>query len=161
MPATSTDYHIWLIAPDSHYITRLCHRLSLNPDYIVRRFLTVAQALAHRPAATAAPNALILDSDGPEGLPRRIVRKLHERLPAARCYVLAGQPCLEAEGELRELGISGYLAKDADSPEQLWKALAQARRQPAPAPTPPGGPPPPPPAPPGPAPPPPQRGGAR
>ena len=142
MPSTSTDYHIWLIAPDSHYITRLCHRLCLNPDYIVRRFQTVAQALAHRPAATAAPNALILDSDGPEGLPRRIVRKLHERLPSARCYVLAAEPSLEAEGELRELGISGYLAKDADSPERLWQALARARQQPAPAPTPPAPPPP-------------------
>ena len=134
MPSSTTDYHIWLIAPDSHYVTRLCHRLSLNPDYIVRRFPTVAQALAHRPAA---PNVLILDSDGPEGLPRRIVRKLHERLPAARCYVLAGEPSLEAEGELRALGISGYLAKDADSPERLWQDLARARQQPAPAPTPP------------------------
>ncbi|WP_223652739.1 sigma-54 interaction domain-containing protein [Hymenobacter psoromatis] len=137
---TSTYYHIWLIAPDSHYITRLCHRLSLNPDYQVRRFSTVAQALAHRPAATAAPNALILDSDGPEGLPRRIVRKLHERLPAARCYVLASEPNLEAEGELLELGISAYLAKDTNSPELLWKALAQARQQPAPVPTPPAAP---------------------
>ena len=136
MLPSSSYYHIWLIAPDSHYVTRLCHRLCLNPDYLVRRFSTVAQALAYRPAATASPNALILDADGPEGLPRRIVRKLHERLPTARCYVLGTEPNLALEGELLALGISAYLLKDAQSPDVLWQALALARQQPAPAPTP-------------------------
>ena len=134
MSLVSTNYYIWLIAPDSHYVTRLCHRLSLNPDYIVRRFATVAQALAHRPAATAIPHALVLDSDGPEGLSRRIVGKLRERLPATRCYVLASEPSLAVEDELRALGVSDYLAKAADGPERLWQALALARQPPAPTP---------------------------
>ena len=128
-------YHIWLIAPDGHYVTRLCHRLSLNPDHVLRRFATVAQALAYRPAAPAAPNALILDADGPEGLPLRLVRRLHERLPAARCYVLAAEANGRAEAELLTQGIAGYFAKDASSPDRLWQALARAR-QPAPTPPP-------------------------
>ncbi len=132
---TKTDlYHIWLIAPDSHYITRLCHRLSLNPDHLVRRFTTVAQALAYRPAATAAPNALILDGDGPEGLPQRIVRKLHERLPAARCYVLAGEADSRVEAELLTQGITGYFVKDTGSIDLIWHSLARARQQAPPTP---------------------------
>ncbi len=125
----TTHYHIWLIAPDSYYITRLCHRISLNPDYLVRRFATVAQALAYRPAATAAPNVLILDGDGPEGLPYRIVRKLYERLPSAQCYVLANEAGGLVKAELLTQGITGHFIKDTDSLELIWQALARARQQ--------------------------------
>jgi DNA-binding NtrC family response regulator len=130
---TSGYYHIWLIGPDSNYITRLCHRLSLNPDYLVRRFATIALALAQRSAAPAAPNALILDSDGQEGLPPRLLRKLRERLPAAPLFVLANEPDPALETTLLSQGISHYIVKDPQSPERLWQALAEAR-QPAPAP---------------------------
>ncbi|MDJ0364362.1 sigma-54 dependent transcriptional regulator [Hymenobacter sp. H14-R3] len=125
---TSGYYHIWLIGPDSHYVTRLCHRLSMNPDHLVRRFTTVALALAYRSAATAMPNALILDGDGPEGLPRRLVRKLSERLPTAHCFVLASEPDAEMEEELLSQGIDHYLLKDLGSPERIWEALAAARQ---------------------------------
>ncbi|MGI4760016.1 MAG: sigma-54 interaction domain-containing protein [Janthinobacterium lividum] len=126
----SSHYHIWVIGADSHYMMRLCHRLSLNPDHLVRRFATVALALAYRSAATALPNALVLDSDGQEGLPRRLMRKLRERLPQAHFYVLANEADAEAEADLLGQGISGYLVKDMHSPERLWQALA-ATRQPA------------------------------
>jgi two-component system response regulator AtoC len=132
---TSSHYQIWLIGADSHYITRLCHRLSLNPDHLVRRFATVALALAYRSAATALPNALILDSDGQEGLPRRLMRKLRERLPQAHFFVLANEANAEVEADLLSQGISAYLVKDVHSPERLWQALATAR-QPAAAPAP-------------------------
>jgi DNA-binding NtrC family response regulator len=125
---TSGYYHIWLIGPDSHYVTRLCHRLSLNPDHLVRRFTTVALALAYRSAATAMPNALILDGDGPEGLPRRLVRKLRERMPDANCFVLASEPDAEMEEDLQSQGINHYLRKDLGSPERIWEALATARQ---------------------------------
>jgi two-component system response regulator AtoC len=133
---TSSHYQIWLIGADSHYITRLCHRLSLNPDHLVRRFTTVALALAYRSAATALPNALILDSDGQEGLPRRLMRKLRERLPQAHFFVLANEANAEVEADLLSQGISEYLVKDVHSPERLWQVLATARQQaaaPAPA----------------------------
>ena len=125
---TSGYYHIWLIGPDSYYITRLCHRLSLNPDHLVRRFATVALALAYRSAATATPNALILDSDGQEGLPRRLVRKLRERLPTAHFFVLASEPDAALEADLLSQGISQYVVKDTNSPERLWQALIDARQ---------------------------------
>jgi two-component system response regulator AtoC len=125
---TPDYYHIWLIGPDSHYITRLCHRLSLNPDYMVRRFTTIALALAHRSAASVAPNALILDSDGQEGVPLRLVHKLRERLPAAHFFVLADEANAEVEADLLNQGISQYLVKDLHSPERLWQALAAARQ---------------------------------
>jgi DNA-binding NtrC family response regulator len=125
---TSSYYHIWLIGPDSHYITRLCHRLSLNPDHLVRRFSTIALALAQRSSATALPNALILDSDGQEGLPRRLVRKLRERLPTAHFFVLTSEADAETEADLLAQGISQYLAKDLQSPERLWQALVTARQ---------------------------------
>jgi len=95
---------------------------------LVRRFATVALALAHRSAATAMPNALILDGDGQEGLPRRLLRKLRERLPLARFFVLASEPDAEAEADLLSQGISEYMVKDLGSPERLWQALATARQ---------------------------------
>ncbi|WP_254244905.1 sigma-54-dependent transcriptional regulator [Hymenobacter sp. BRD67] len=127
----SGSFHIWLIAPDSNYIMRLCHRLSLNPDHVVRRFTTVAQALAYRLPTAATPGALILDGDGPEGIPLRLVRKLRERLPTAHCYIVASQPTVEEKAELQSQGITNYLAKEPGSPEQLWQAMTQARHQPA------------------------------
>jgi len=126
---TTDYYHIWLIGPESFYITRLCHRLSLNPDHLVRRFTTIAQALAQRASATALPNALILDSDGQEGLPRRLVRKLRERLPTAHFFVLASEADADTETDLLAQGISAYLVKDLQSPERLWQALVGARQQ--------------------------------
>ena len=125
---TSGYYHIWLIGPDSNYTMRLCHRLSLNPDYLVRRFATIALALAYRTAATAAPNALILDSDGQEGLPPRLLRKLRERLPTAPMFVLANEPNPTLEAALLSQGISAYVVKDAQSPERLWQAIGEARQ---------------------------------
>jgi two-component system response regulator AtoC len=129
---TSGYYHIWLIGPDSPYTMRLCHRLSLNPDYLVRRFTTIALALAHRATATAAPNALVLDRDGQEGLPQRLLRKLRERLPAARFFVLANAPNAQEEADLLSQGISQYIVKDLQGPERLWQALADARQPAAP-----------------------------
>lgn len=125
---TADYYHIWLIGPDSHYITRLCHRLSLNPDHLVRRFATIALALAQRSTATALPNALVLDSDGQEGLPRRLVRKLRERLPTAHFFVLASETDADAKADLLAQGISEYIVKDLQGPERLWQALAAARQ---------------------------------
>ena len=130
----TSHYHIWLIGADTHYITRLCHRLSLNPDYVVRRFTTVALALASRTLATAMPNALVLDSDGQEGLPRRLMRRLRERLPQAHFFVLANEANAETEADLLSQGISQYIVKDLHSPERLWQALATARQGGAPAP---------------------------
>ncbi|GAA4502588.1 sigma-54-dependent response regulator transcription factor ZraR [Hymenobacter ginsengisoli] len=134
---TSDYYHIWLVGPDSHYITRLCHRLSLNPDHVVRRFTTIALALAQRSSVTTIPNALILDSDGQEGLPRRLVRKLRERLPAAVFFVLADAHDAETEADMLAQGISQYVVKDLQSPERLWQALAAARQPVAVPPAPP------------------------
>lgn len=136
----SDHFTIWLIGPDSYYITRLCHRLSLNPDYRVRRFTTVAAALAARPAlGTPAPDALVLDSDdAAHALPRRLVPKLRERLPDAPFFVLADEFDAALEAELRQQGVTECLLKDAGSPERLWHALTHTRmptpQAPAPAP---------------------------
>ncbi len=131
---TTSHYNIWLIGADTHYVTRVCHRLSLNPDYVVRRFATVALALASRALATAPPNALVLDSDGQEALPQRLMRKLHERLPQTPFFVLADKADAETEADLLSQGISQYIVKDLHSPERLWQALATARQGAAPAP---------------------------
>ena len=138
---TSLPYHIWMIGPDNAYVTRLCHRLSLNPDYVIRRFITLALAQAYRPAAGALPEALILDADGqPEALFRCLLYKLRERLPQALCYVLTSQPEAATDAGLFGQDITDCLAKDAASPERLWQALTLARQQPAPAPAAPAGP---------------------
>jgi two-component system response regulator AtoC len=123
------QFIIWLIGPDSYYITRLCHRLSLNPDYRVRRFTTVAAALAARPTpGMPPPNALVLDSDdAAHALPRRLVPKLRERLPQAPFFVLADQTDTVFEAELLQQGVTEYIIKDAGSPERLWQAIAKAR----------------------------------
>ncbi|MVN76301.1 AAA domain-containing protein [Hymenobacter sp. HMF4947] len=135
-------YHIWLIGPDSSYITRLCHRLSLNPDYLVRRFTSIALAQTYRPAPSAAPEALILDGDGhTDALPWRLIQKMRERLPKTVFYVLTSQLESATEAEMLRRGVTDYIEKDSASIERLWQALAQARQRPAaaqaPAPTPP------------------------
>jgi DNA-binding NtrC family response regulator len=129
---SAPHYLIWLIGPDSHYITRLCHRLCLNPDYRVRRFTSVPAALAARPTAgSPLPNALVLDSDdaGHE-LPPRLVPKLRERLPGAPFFVLAAHANAELEAELLSQGVTAYIVKDTGSPERLWQAMAKARDTP-------------------------------
>ena len=126
-----TTYHIWVVGPDSGYLTRLCHRLCLNSNFMVRRFATIALAQAHKPAAGIAPNALILDSDGQaELLLRRLLQKLRERLPEAALYVLTSEPDTAAETELLRLGATGYFEKTTASHELLWQALTQAHQQP-------------------------------
>ncbi|NML66831.1 sigma-54-dependent Fis family transcriptional regulator [Hymenobacter sp. RP-2-7] len=133
---TPSSYIIWLIGPDSYYVTRLCHRLCLNPDYQVRRFTSVAAALAARPSpGSPLPNALVLDSDdAAQQLPQRLLAKLRERLPEAPLFVLADQANATLEAQLLSQGITAYLVKDAGSPERLWQALAKTRE---PQPTPP------------------------
>lgn len=136
----SDQFTIWLIGPDSYYITRLCHRLSLNPDYRVRRFTTVAAALAARPTpGLPPPDALVLDSDdAAHALPRRLVPKLRERMPQAPFFILADQADAALEAELLRQGVTDYIIKDATSPERLWNAIAKARTpRPAAAPVPP------------------------
>ena len=132
---TSTlPFHVWIIGPDSTYLTRLCHRLSLNPDYLIRRFLTVPQAQAYRVPVGAVPHALLFDADGhPAALPRRLVHKLLQRLPEAHYYILTDCPDPDAEEQLLRQGVSGYFAKDLASVERVWTALAQARAVPSPA----------------------------
>ena len=91
--------------------------------------MTVAGALAHRPAAgMPPPDALVLDSDdAAHALPRRLVPKLRERLPRAPFYLLADHLAPELEAELLRQGVTECLTKDANSPERLWQALTKAR----------------------------------
>ena len=129
---STTSFHLWIIGPDSPYITRLCHRLSLNPDYLIRRFLTIAQAQACQVPMAAVPHALLFDADGyPAALPRRLMHKLVQRLPEAHCYVLTDCPDPDTEELLLREGVSGYFAKTPASIERIWVALAQARDMPS------------------------------
>jgi len=57
------------------------------------------------------------------------VRKLHERLPWAQCYVLANEADSRVEAELLTQGVAGYFVKDTGSLELIWQALARARQQ--------------------------------
>ncbi|MGI4833762.1 MAG: sigma-54 interaction domain-containing protein [Janthinobacterium lividum] len=134
---TATPYIIWLIGPDSYYVTRLCHRLCLNPDHQVRRFANVAAALAARPGlGSALPNALVLDSDDAAQGPPLLLAKLRERLPKAPFFVLADQANDALETQLLSQGVTAYLVKDASSSERLWQALAKTHEpQDAPPPT--------------------------
>ncbi|MGI4873988.1 MAG: sigma-54 interaction domain-containing protein [Janthinobacterium lividum] len=132
MEKNSTRY-IWVIGPDSTYFTRLCHRLSLNPDYELRRFTTLPLAQACRPAAGQLPHALLADVDNsPEALWQCLLHKLHERYPHAAVFALANQVAAEPQ----PLPFAEYLEKNSASLDHLWKALAQVRHQPPPPATP-------------------------
>ena len=125
-------YYIWLIGVDSSYLTRLCHRLSLNPAFELRRFTTLPLAQAFRPAASLLPYALLLDSDGqPEAVWQCLLHKLRERYPQALVCTFTSQPDPTTAADLRRQGHVHYLEKNNATLDQVWQLLTTPPQLPA------------------------------
>ncbi|MEJ7659781.1 MAG: hypothetical protein WKG07_09210 [Hymenobacter sp.] len=99
-----------------------------------------ARKLAHRPARGAPSCLLILGGrHEPEGTPGASCASCRSAYPPLAATCMAGAPCPAAEGELRSWASAATLAKDAGSPERLWRAPAPARQRQPRRPYPPGG----------------------
>ncbi len=129
---TTTDFlTVWLLGDNEAYLNTLDYQLGRNPDHQLRRFATVAQALALA-RADERPDALVFDcGPRPDLAIFRAVQQLREHLPQAALLLVSSQNDVSTAVELMRHGATNYLVKDPTTPDRLWQLLAQLRQQPA------------------------------
>jgi two-component system response regulator AtoC len=124
-------FEIWLLGYDEAYSSLLSHQLGRNPDYRMRRFATIPQALASAQDGDQ-PEAIIFDGGPtPDGPVYQAVQHLRELLPQTAIFLISTQADVSTAVELMRRGATHYLVKDITTPDQLWQLLTQTRQQPA------------------------------
>jgi DNA-binding NtrC family response regulator len=122
----AATFDIWLLGNNEAYSNLLSHYLGRNPDYRLRRFSTVALALASAQEGEQ-PEAIIFDcGPAPDAAARRAVQQLRQLLPQAGLFLISSQADISTAVELVRQGASDYLVKDTTTPDRLWQLLAQA-----------------------------------
>ena len=134
----AATFEIWLLGSNEAYSSLLSHQLGRNPDYRMRRFATIPQALATAQEGDQ-PEAIIFDcGPTPDGPAYQAVQRLRELLPQAAIFLVSTRSDVSTAVELMRHGATNYLVKDATTPDRLWQLLAQARQQPTARPAPKG-----------------------
>jgi len=124
----AASFEIWLLGYNEAYSSLLSHQLGRNPDYQLRRFSAVPQALASAQDGET-PEAIIFDcGPTPDGVAHQAVRQLRELLPQTALFVISTQADVSTAVELMRQGASNYLVKDGTTPDRLWQLLAQTSR---------------------------------
>ncbi|RZL10354.1 MAG: sigma-54-dependent Fis family transcriptional regulator, partial [Hymenobacter sp.] len=131
-------FEIWLLGSNEAYSSLLSHQLGRNPDYRMRRFGTIPQALASAQDGDQ-PEVVIFDcGPTPDRAVYQTVQHLRELLPQAAIFLISTKADVSAAVELMRHGATNYLLKDPTTPDRLWQLLTQLRQPPAARPAPKG-----------------------
>ncbi|RZK22884.1 MAG: sigma-54-dependent Fis family transcriptional regulator [Hymenobacter sp.] len=121
----SAPPELWLLGTTEAYGNLLSHHLGRNPDYQLRRFMTVPLALVSIKAG-ATPKALVVDcGPAPTAPLYQAVRQLREQLAGAAIFVLSSQADISTVVEVMRHGATDYLLKDPTTLDRLWQLVGR------------------------------------
>lgn len=115
---------IYVVDDDVVYSSVIAHYLSLNPNYIVKKFHSSKEILA---SLHERPHIITLDYSLPDTDGDKLLVQIKELSPESNVIVISGQEDIKVVINLFKKGAHDYLVKDGDTLERLWMAIQNLR----------------------------------
>ncbi|MFM9057372.1 MAG: sigma-54-dependent transcriptional regulator [Bacteroidota bacterium] len=118
---------IFVVEDDAWYRELLTHHLSLNPDNVVRGFLSASEVLQALEQET--PDVITIDYRLPDLDGQQLIKRIRALAADSALIVISGQEDVHTALELLRQGVYDYLVKNEETRERLWNAINNIRTQ--------------------------------
>jgi DNA-binding NtrC family response regulator len=115
---------IFIVEDDAVYSSVLAHFLSLNPDFIVKKFRSAKEFLS---CIHEKPDIVTLDYSLPDTTGDRLLMQVKELSPETKIIMVSGQENINISVDLFKKGAHDYIVKDEDTHERLWMTISNFR----------------------------------
>lgn len=115
---------IFIVEDDALYSAILSHYLSLNPDFVVKKFSTAAAFLK---CIHEKPDVVTLDYSLPDGRGDELLTQIKEQSPDTKIIIVSAQEEIKIAIDLLKKGADDYIVKDAETQDRLWIAIKNLR----------------------------------
>ncbi|MBS1974990.1 MAG: response regulator, partial [Bacteroidetes bacterium] len=105
-------FKVFILEDDTWYGSMLQHYLSLNPEYIVKRFESPGDFFAQ---LHESPDVITLDFSLPDCDGAEVLRKIKQQNPDLRVIIISGQEDVATAINLLKNGAYDYIVKDEDT----------------------------------------------
>jgi DNA-binding NtrC family response regulator len=117
-------FKIFIVEDDLWYSSMLEYYLSLNPDYVVKKFDTAKSLLSK---LYEKPDVITLDYSLPDTTGDKLLTQIREASPDTKVIIISGQEDVKVALDLLKKGAYDYIVKDDDAKDRLWNAMNNLR----------------------------------
>lgn len=127
MSKSDKNFTIFLVEDDAWYAKILEYQLSLNPDYVVEKFLTGEDCVKN---LYKNPNVICMDYSLPDMDGKSLLKKINRTHSNTPVIVISGQKDVKLAIEiLQEENVVDYIVKDDDTKDRLWKSVLKVKEK--------------------------------
>ncbi len=117
-------FKVFIVEDDTWYGSMLQHYLSLNPEFVVKRFESPGEFFSH---LHENPDVITLDYSLPDCDGAEVLKKIKHSNPDARVIVISGQEDVATAINLLKNGAFDYIVKDDETKDRLWNSIKNLR----------------------------------
>ena len=121
---TNNAFKVFILEDDTWYGSMLQHYLSLNPEYIIKRFESPNEFFSH---LHENPDVVTLDFSLPDCDGGEVLKKIKQQNPDLRVIIISGQEDVATAINLLKNGAYDYIVKDDDTKDRLWNSIKNIR----------------------------------
>ncbi len=117
-------FKIFILEDDVWYGSMLYHYLSLNPEYIVKRFDSPREFFSR---LHENPDVVTLDYSLPDSDGSEVLKRIKDFNKDIQVIVISGQEDVATAISLLKNGAFDYIVKDSDAKDRLWNTVIHLR----------------------------------
>ena len=117
-------FKIFIVEDDLWYSSMLEYYLSLNPDYVGKKFDTAKSLLSK---LYEKPDVITLDYSLPDTTGDKLLTQIREASPDTKVIIISGQEDVKVALDLLKKGAYDYIVKDDDAKDRLWNTINNLR----------------------------------
>lgn len=117
-------FKIFILDDDVWYGSMLYHYLSLNPEYLVKRFDSPKEFFAR---LHENPDVITLDYSLPDSDGSEVLKRIKEVNKDIQVIIISGQEDVATAISLLKNGAFDYIVKDNDAKDRLWNTVMHLR----------------------------------
>lgn len=117
-------FKIFILDDDVWYGSMLYHYLSLNPEYLVKRFDSPKEFFAR---LHENPDVITLDYSLPDSDGSEVLKRIKEVNKDIQVIIISGQEDVATAISLLKNGAFDYIVKDSDAKDRLWNTVMHLR----------------------------------
>ncbi|MBL4709300.1 MAG: sigma-54-dependent Fis family transcriptional regulator [Flavobacteriales bacterium] len=127
MNQPNKPFTIFLLEDDVWYAEILEYHLSMNPDYIIEKYITGEDCLKN---LYKKPDVICMDYSLPDMNGKDLLKHFQELNLKIPVVVLSGQKEVQVAIDLLKWeNVDDYLIKDDDAKDRLWKTIIRVREK--------------------------------